>query len=211
MERQNTLLLILGGVALAALATQASATGAWWSGDDVSPPLYPVPDQDTTDNAAVAIQYSNDPVSALLAVIRKFEANNEYNIVYGHPAKYPDGHFYDYSRFPFNSVSEGALINLPGYEGLHSTASGAYQINLRTYNDYAPRLGITDFTPESQDLLGLAILQSTGAADAVLQGDITTAFHLASRRWASLPGSSAGQNSQTMAKATSLFDLLMQG
>ena len=195
MDRQSGLLLLLGGVALAAIATQANAA-AWWQGDDLSPPIYPPPDQSASDSAAAAVISANDPVGAFLAVIRQFESHNDYSILYG------GGHFSDFSKHPRVAVP----INIPGYGSKKSTAAGAYQINAPTYDDFAPRLGISDFSPASQDRIAVAILQQCGAYDAIIAGDVQTAFALASKRWASLPYSTAGQNPQTIAKAQSLYD-----
>lgn len=202
--RSNAALLILGGIALAALASQSNAaTNFWASGADPAPPLLPPPDQNAIDQAVSDTMNSPDPVSAFLAVIRKFESNNDYSILYG------GGHITDFSRFPYTSAADAPIITMGQFAGQHSTAAGAYQINLRTYNDFATRLGITDFYPPSQDKLGLAILRDTGAYDAILAGDIESAFNLASKRWASMPASTAGQNPQRMATVVSWFDTFL--
>lgn len=199
---QSTLLLALGGIAALALASQAGAN-VWQSGADPSPPLYPGPDEATA--AAAADEIMNQPtldnrVSAMLATIRRFESRGDYSIIYG------GGRFDDFSQHPRRAIP----INLPGYEGKKSTAAGAYQINAPTYDDFAPSLGVTDFSPASQDALALAILQRTGAYDALLQGDIAGAFRLASSRWASLPGSTAQQHPQSETAALSIFDQMLQ-
>jgi lysozyme len=214
MDRQTGLLLILGGLGLFALASTASGANAWQSSVDPVPPMFPSPDPETVDAIAADIMDAPNPearIAALLAVIRQLESHNDYAIVYidprnGAPAKYPTGHFSDFSRFPFDASNEGALISIGEFAGQHSTASGAYQINLPTYREFAPRLGITDFSPASQDALGLAILKKTGAYDASISGDIAPAFQLASTRWASLPGSTAGQRPKSLTVAQNLFD-----
>ena len=134
-------------------------------------------------------------ISAMLATIRQFESNDDYTILYG------GGHFSDFSHHPDIKVP----ITIGQYAGEYSTAAGAYQINFPTYNQFAPGLGITDFSPASQDALGLAILADTGALDSLASGDIQGAFQLASSRWASLPGSSAGQNPQSLQTALNTF------
>jgi len=202
MDRQTSLLLALGGAALLLYATQAGATAVWSQGSDPTPAMLPPPDQSTIDNAVSDIVNQPDPqssVNAFLGVIRQFESNNDYSILYG------GGHFYDYSHHPDIKVP----INLPGYQGKFSTAAGAYQINFPTYNEFAPGLGITDFSPASQDAIALAILQATGAYDAIIGGDIPGAFQLASSRWASLPGSVAGQNPQSLVTATNTYNDLL--
>lgn len=203
MTRPAPLLFAFGGIALALLAASASASDAWSTGADPSPPILPPPDPDTAAAAAADIMDAPTPdsrVAAMLATIRRFESNGDYSILYG------GGHFADYSKHPRKRIP----INLPGYEGKGSTAAGAYQINAPTYDDFAPRLGITDFSPASQDAIALAILKDTGAYDALAAGDVSGAFALASRRWASLPGSTAGQHPQSITTALNFFDSFLQ-
>lgn len=123
-------------------------------------------------------------IDALLGSIRQFESNGDYSVLYG------GSHFTDFSRHPNTWIP----INLPGYEGKGSTAAGAYQINYPTYKEFAPRLGITDFSAPSQDAIARAILESTGAVMYLANDDIQGAFKAASKRWASLPGSTANQH-----------------
>jgi lysozyme len=208
------MLLVLGGLGLLALASTAQGGNAWWSSSEPAPSMFPSPDPETAD--AIAADIMDAPtaearIMALLAVIRQFESHNDYAIVYidprnGPPAKYPTGHFSDFSAFPFDASNEGALISIGKFSGQHSTASGAYQINLPTYREFAPQLGITDFSPASQDALALSILKKSGAYDAAAAADIPQAFALASKRWASLPGSSAGQRPKSLDVAQNLFD-----
>lgn len=81
--------------------------------------------------------------------------------------------------------------------GCVSTAAGAYQINRPTWVEFrennmlGPRL--PDFSPASQDEAARRILARVGALDAIARGDFDEALRLASTRWASLPGSTAGQ------------------
>ncbi|QDB71025.1 internal protein D [Bordetella phage vB_BbrP_BB8] len=78
-----------------------------------------------------------------------------------------------------------------------STAAGKYQITKTTYDDFAPKLGITDFSPESQDKLALAIIEREGALDAIRRGDWNTAIGKLGGRWASLPSSPYKQPKRT--------------
>lgn len=128
---------------------------------------------------------------AFLAMIRKFETNDNYNIVYGGQS------FNDFSRHPAIRVP----INIPGYEGKYSTAAGAYQFLLGTWNALAERLQLTDFTPASQDAAAVALLSEIGAMPAIQRGDFDEALRLASTKWASLPYSAAKQNPKSLAAA----------
>lgn len=75
-----------------------------------------------------------------------------------------------------------------------STAAGAYQFRIRTWDEMAriePML--PDFSPQSQDIAAVRLLRETGAVESLLNNDIVTAFKKASNRWASLPFSTAEQ------------------
>jgi muramidase (phage lysozyme) len=132
-------------------------------------------------------------VQALLAVIRRFESGDDYQALVG------GGQFFDFSVHPFTVLPTVHLV-ING-RTVPTTAAGAYQINLSTYHDFAARQGLADFSPATQDALAYAILADTGAVDALAAGDIQTAFNYAARRWASLPGSTAGQNPKPMTTA----------
>lgn len=76
-----------------------------------------------------------------------------------------------------------------------STAAGAYQINRPTWLDareWGPRL--EDFSPASQDEAMRRLLEHDGVLPLVEAGAWHDAVSAASKRWASLPGSKAGQH-----------------
>lgn len=87
--------------------------------------------------------------------------------------------------------------------GCISTAAGAYQINLPTWREvreagtWGPKL--LDFSPSSQDEAARRVLILAGALPFVESGDFDIALVKASVRWASLPGSRAGQGGKTYA------------
>lgn len=90
-----------------------------------------------------------------------------------------------------------------------STAAGAYQftkptwVELRAAGAWGPRLD--DFTQASQDEAARRLLLRDGALPYVLDGDLTNALRIASRRWASLPGSKAGQGGRSLAFVAQAF------
>ena len=108
----------------------------------------------------------------------------DYNVIVGHTAKNPKT-FSDFSRHP-------GVVGLTTKDG-SSTAAGRYQITKQTYDDFAPKLGITDFSPESQDKIALAIIQRQGALDDVRAGRFEDAIKKLGGRWASLPSSTYSQ------------------
>lgn len=76
-------------------------------------------------------------------------------------------------------------------------AAGRYQINKVTYNDFAKRLGLTDFSPETQDLIAAAIVVSTPSAiESVLSGNIQQANEVLKNRWVALPSTKNNKNPQ---------------
>lgn len=75
----------------------------------------------------------------------------------------------------------------PGYGGI-TTAAGMYQINKATWQDHGERrMGLTDFTPETQDLIAVSMLRGLGVIDKIMGGDIEAGVSQASRQWAALP------------------------
>ncbi|MBV8535856.1 MAG: hypothetical protein JO128_09700 [Alphaproteobacteria bacterium] len=77
--------------------------------------------------------------------------------------------FADYSRFP------GA------------TRSGRYQILKPTY-DYASRaLDVSDFSPHTQDLMAMYLIDQKGALEPLLRGDLDAVLPRVAPVWTSLP------------------------
>jgi muramidase (phage lysozyme) len=75
----------------------------------------------------------------------------------------------------------------PGVGGV-TTAAGKYQINRATWQDHAEhRMGLTDFTPETQDLIAVSMLRGLGVIENIKGGDIEGALSQASKQWAALP------------------------
>jgi muramidase (phage lysozyme) len=70
-----------------------------------------------------------------------------------------------------------------------STAAGKYQFLHSTWADVSGRLGLTDFSPRSQDLGALELMRRSGSLEDVLRGDYASAVRKDGRTWASLPSS----------------------
>jgi len=168
------------------------------------------PQQSTDENLIMpdTTDYTLDQkVSALMAVIRRYESNNNYLALVG------GGSFYNTSRHPaaLNAPHpDGWVLNSSGSNyfnpARNSSAAGAYQITYPTYMDVARTMGITNFTPESQDILAYELLGEVGAIIKLNNNDIPRAFNLASKRWASLPGSTAKQNPISMQTALTSYN-----
>jgi muramidase (phage lysozyme) len=83
--------------------------------------------------------------------------------------------FSDYSTHP--GVGRGGKV----------TAAGMYQITRPTWREMSARMGLSDFSPATQDLAAVDILRSVKADADILRGDLEAALDKASRRWAALP------------------------
>lgn len=189
--RRASLLAILFGAGALFWFMRARASNIE-EGDDVALPIEDTVTSNAMDGAIIA--GGADPeknVLALLALIRKFETNDRYNVIFGGQT------FASYADHPRIRVP----INLPGYEGKYSTAAGAYQFLESTWDRLASRLQLADFSPASQDAAAIGLLDEVGALAPAQAGDFDTALRLASSQWASLPYSAAKQHPKTIAAA----------
>lgn len=89
----------------------------------------------------------------------------------------------------------GTLVNLTDHPrrtvtkwGHTSSAAGAYQITVATYDEFKKKLGLKDFSPDAQDKIATAIIKTEHALDLVNEGKIEDAIKKLNRRWTSLPG-----------------------
>ena len=109
--------------------------------------------------------------------------------------------FTDYSSHPLDD---------PNYK--QRTTSGRYQIRRQTYDMASHALGLTDFSPHTQDLMAMYLLDHRGALEPLLRGDLNAVLPEASWEWASLPkaqgkGSRYGQHYTPWDQVKSIFDL----
>lgn len=93
----------------------------------------------------------------------------------------------DYSRHP-NIVH--TYIDKNGKQG-KSTAAGRYQFLNSTYENMAKKLGIKDFSPESQDKVAIALMLEKGV-DFNDGADFGTNLRKINNVWTSLAGSTLG-------------------
>ena len=109
------------------------------------------------------------------------QGNNGYNIMFR------GGVFNDYSAHP-NQRHE--YIDKQGRKGV-STAAGRYQFLKGTYDGVAKQLGITDFSPESQDKVAIALMLQKGV-DFNDGADLASNVGRINNVWTSLAGSTLG-------------------
>lgn len=84
-------------------------------------------------------------------------------------------------RFTDTSTHPG-----PGIDG-KTTAAGMYQITRPTWEHHGGKLGLTDFSPHTQDLIAVEILRSLGVIEAVKAGRIAAVMPKVACTWAALP------------------------
>jgi muramidase (phage lysozyme) len=119
--------------------------------------------------------YAENPnVKAFLAAISQAEGGAD-NLMYGGVRGKNDRHvFTDFSTHP--------MIGVKG-----PTPAGSYQINVPTWRDIGNRLGLHDFTTETQALMAIEMLREAGVIEDVVAGDLIKALPKAAIRWAALP------------------------
>lgn len=118
-----------------------------------------------------------DPnVRIMLDLISRAEGNTDYDTIVG------GGKFKDFSTHPNTTVKIKSRDKI-----ISSDAAGRYQIMGFNWGPYSKRLGLKDFSPESQDKIAVAMLADRGALDSVLKGDFKSAVKKTGSQWTSLP------------------------
>jgi muramidase (phage lysozyme) len=118
----------------------------------------------------------NANVAAFLKAIGEAEGGG-YDFKYGAVK----GKRNDPWRFSDTSTHPG-----PGFGG-KTTAAGMYQITVDTWRDHGAKMGLTDFTPRTQDLIAVEMLRSLGVIDNIKTGDIAGTMPQVAKKWAALP------------------------
>ena len=109
----------------------------------------------------------------------------------------PAGFFTDYSKHPNLLVQVNAKIK--------STAAGRYQLLSRYYEPYRKQLGLSDFSPVSQDKIAIQQIKERKAYQLIIAGKITDAISRCSNIWASLPGNTYGQRQHKLADLIRIY------
>ena len=115
------------------------------------------------------------------------DANNAqrgYNVAFGKNAT-----FDSYAAHP---GVRGEYIDKQGQRRT-SSAAGRYQFLEGTVRDLQKRYGFSDFSPQTQDEMAVALMMDAGALDDILRGDLNAALPKLGTRWASLHTSEAGR------------------
>jgi lysozyme len=134
-----------------------------------------------------------DNLRAFLVMIQYAEGTygaNAYRTLYGGQL------FNSYAQHPKIAITKG---------GITSTAAGAYQILFRTWQSVQQDLGLTDFSPTSQDRAAVELIRRRGALEDVLAGRFDMAIYKCRKEWASLPGAGYGQGERSMASLIQVY------
>jgi lysozyme len=124
-------------------------------------------------------------------------SDNGYNVLVGSTPDHPRlfSSYVDHPR---------QLVCLPS-SCVTSTAAGRYQILARYFDIYKGRLGLTDFSPASQDAIALQMIGECHALDDIDLGLLATAIGKCRSRWASLPGAGYGQHENDFAELAAAY------
>lgn len=92
-----------------------------------------------------------------------------------------------------------------GGRQIKSSAAGAYQFLAGTWDEVSTALGLTDFSPASQDIAAAYLIRRRGALGDVYAGRINDAVRKCAKEWASLPGSPYGQPVKTLSEVRRVY------
>ena len=140
-----------------------------------------------------AADVKNANVQAFLRVIRKGEGTSDAN---GYRRIFGGQLFSSFADHPRITVSKS---------GYKSSAAGAYQMLISTWDETKNIMGLKDFSPASQDAAAVGRIMARGALEDVKAGRFETALKKCAREWASLPGSPYGQPVISLATAKSIY------
>jgi lysozyme len=145
------------------------------------------------NGSAIALSGTSPKVKAFLKTIRWAEGTDSED---GYRTRYTGVKFDDFSDHPRTVLC--AVFN---GKKLCSNASGAYQFMDFTWDEKAKKLKLTDFSPKSQDIAAIDLLNGVDAIALIEKDDITGAISKSCSIWASLPcfdGDPKGKYSQAV-------------
>lgn len=133
-------------------------------------------------------------VQAFLKMIRYAEGTSD-----------PEHYFVQYSYAPFTDYSDKPrkIIEANGYR---SSAAGAYQIINRTWDDIQRALSLPDFSPLSQDVAALWLIERDNQLRNVINGDVDAAIKGVGDTWSSFPDNNYGQPKRSLASLKDQYE-----
>lgn len=168
-------------------------------GEDDGDAAYEAPDlldqadaflQEFTDmNSIVSPEQQSRNLRAFMQMIRVSEGTagpDGYRTIVGGSL------FDDYSDHPRQKIWIQSI-------GDYSSAAGAFQIIRRTWDGVQGKLGLTDFSPASQDRACVELIRQRGGLRLAMNGEFTAAVQKCRKEWASLPGAGYNQRENSLA------------
>jgi muramidase (phage lysozyme) len=140
---------------------------------------------------------ANPNVHGFLYMIRAGEGTSDEG---GYRRMFGGGMFESVADHPRTPVTRPM-----GTTTITSTAAGAYQFLSKTWDECVRALALPDFSPASQDIAAVYLIERRKALDDVIAGRVETAIQKCNREWASLPGSPYGQPTRTTAQALAVY------
>lgn len=128
-----------------------------------------------------AADVANPNVQALLKVIRQGEGTSGAN---GYRTLFGGATFDSFADHPRRVITKN---------GYTSSAAGAYQFLTATWDETKRIMGLSDFSPASQDRGAVGLLAKRNALDDAKAGRFDAAIAKIGKEWASMPGSPYGQ------------------
>lgn len=138
-------------------------------------------------------QLQHPNVQAFLKVIRRGEGTLD-----------ADGYRRIFGGQLFQSFADHPRVTVKK-SGYTSSAAGAYQFIISTWDETKRIMSLPDFAPASQDMAALGRIAARGALADVLAGHFAAAIKKTAGEWASLPGSPYGQPTISMTTAYAVY------
>ncbi|MGH9809098.1 MAG: glycoside hydrolase family 24 protein [Terriglobia bacterium] len=127
-----------------------------------------------------------DNLSAFLDMIAACEGTgNAYNALFSYTPRNGRVFANDYLTHPNIKWPFTQMDGQPNF----TTAAGRYQILHSTFARLSAKLGLTDFSPATQDAMAAELIAEDGAMSDVKNGNFQAAIDKCSGTWASLPAS----------------------
>lgn len=150
-------------------------------------------------NAAQAVTTTEDAkLKAFLDAIAWAEGTSGET---GYSIQFTGSQFSDKSDHPRQIRCSGSLC---------SDAAGRYQFLSTTWDGYASRLGLKDFSPASQDRAAAEILKQNGIPEMLAAGRVEDAFCKIGNVWASMPCNNYGQPQKSTADLVAKYNEALQ-
>lgn len=165
----------------------------------------------TESNAMTDTYTASLNITAFLAALRRAEGTegrgDPYRVCYGyaHTIRSLNEHPAVSGEWKGERLPDAMCKNAGFGPGCVSTAAGAYQIIKGTWVNLRQSLGLTDFSPASQDAAAIELVRRRGALEDVKAGRVAEAIAKCRNEWASLPGNYARQGQRSMETLVSWY------